>query len=226
MADKKSTAESLARLAIEAFLAGGGAGARGILRGGLGSFSGRVNDATADGYPSMMHNFRIYGQPGPAMENRGNRIRSGAMDKAFSRMQSLEEHNNALSMYIREGQNPRERHAAIMRGYDEEQNLPAFWEDKKPRRDFHPSSSAVSDIRITPDNRIEVRWRTSPTWYTFRSFPNPYEASLAAQKLLTCESIGRAVFPTKQNGFRPIVTKKGKTLGTWNAENYDGSMAP
>lgn len=222
MADPKSktTAENIARLAIEALLTGGSRGAAGILRGGLATYSGRTNDGTDGDYPHMMHTFRIRGQiQKTAMENRGNRILSGGMDKDYARMQSLEEHNNALSQYIRDGQNPRERHAAIMKGEEAEQLLPSYWNDKAPRKDFKPSSSAVETVRVTPDNRVEVKWRTSPTFYTFKSFATPYEASLAAQRLMLSQSIGRAVFPHKRRG--------GNTaLGQWNEENYDGSMAP
>lgn len=221
MADPKSktTAENIARLAIEALLTGGSRGAAGILRGGLAQYSGKVNDGTDGDYPHMTHTFRIRGQIQPkAMENSGNRILSGGMSPDYARMQSLEEHNNALSQYLRDGQNPRERHAAIMKGEEAEELLPAYWADKKPRKDFRPSSSAVETVRVTPDNRVEVKWRTSPTFYTFQAFATPYEASLAAQRLMLSPSIGRAVFPYKRRG-------GNKALGKWNEENYDGSMA-
>lgn len=216
----KTTAENIARLAIEALLTGGSRNAAGILRGGLAQYSGKSNDGTDGDYPHLTHTFRIRGQiQNKAMENSGNRILSGGMSPDYARMQSLEEHNNALSQYLRDGQNPRERHAAIMKGEEAEELLPSYWNDKKPRKDFRPSSSAVETVRVTPDNRVEVKWRTSPIFYTFKAYPTPYEASIAAQQLMLSGSIGRAVFPHKRRG-------SNMNLGTWNAENYDGSMAP
>ena len=83
----------------------------------------------------------------------------------------------------------------------------------------------MSGIRITPDARIEVQWGTSPTWYTFRQFPNTYKASEEAQKLLMSDSIGRAVMPFQRNG-KPLKFKnKNEKYSEWNRPNYDPAFA-
>ena len=139
-------------------------------------------------------------------------------------MQTLEEHNAALMKYVRPGMPPKALHMAIAMGEEEEKKLPQFWDESSDvnndRAKFNVSSSAVSGIRLTPDARVEVRWGTSPKWYTFQQYENTHEASKAAQKLLTAPSIGRAVYP--------IVSRKIKNpkngLGKWNFDNYDPAM--
>ena len=109
--------------------------------------------------------------------------------------------------------------AALHRGLEEEKNLAAFWNESESRRPFSVSSSAVTGIRLTPDARVEVQWKGKPTWYTFRQYKDTHEASLAAQKLLQADSIGRAVYPVVS---RPT---KNPLLGSWNRANYDGAFA-
>ena len=110
---------------------------------------------------------------------------------------------------------PKTVRAALQRGLEEEKNLAAFWNESASRRPFQVSSSAVTGIRMTPDARIQVQWTGCPTWYTFKQYPDTHEASLAAQKLLQADSIGRAVYP--------VVSRKvtNPLLGEWNSENYD-----
>ena len=100
-----------------------------------------------------------------------------------------------------------------MKGMADEEALQEYWDDKKPRVDYTPSSSAVKAIRITPDNRVEVMWGSTPKWYTYKQHATPYEASMAAHQLITSNSIGRAL------------VRKSKKYGQWGRAQYDGSMA-
>ena len=118
---------------------------------------------------------------------------------------------------------PKEERIALQKGLEEEKSLPQFWNESASRRPFSVSSSAVTGIRLTPDARIEVQWKSSPKWYTFRSYPDTRAASEAAQKLLKADSIGQAVMPTQRNGV-PLKFKESG-IGWWNKKNYDPSFA-
>lgn len=206
---KTSTGEAIGRAVISAALQlAAGGGMAGYVLGGMG---GRGDSTVDDGYPSPMHTVKVNYQPGPARYNQG--IKRGIAEKA-ARMQTLEEHNEALTKYLRAlppNASAREKHLAIVKGAEEEEKLLSYWDDKKPRRNFSPSSSAVKAVRITPDHRIQVQWGTSPKWYTYKQHANAYEASLAAQRLLTAGSIGLAVYPGR---------------GFFSKEENDDSMRP
>lgn len=208
-AKKTSTGEAIGRAIISAALQlGAGGGMAGYVLGGMGS---RGDSTVDDGYPSPMHTVKVNYQPGPARYNQG--IKRGIAEKA-ARMQTLEEHNDALTKYLRAlppNASAREKHLAIVKGAEEEEKLLSYWDDKKPRRNFSPSSSAVKAVRITPDHRIQVQWGTTPKWYTYKQHANAYEASLAAQRLLTAGSIGLAVYPGR---------------GFFSKEENDDSMRP
>lgn len=90
--------------------------------------------------------------------------------------QTLEEHNRAVANGT-------------------EKQLESWWPetDTRPRADFHPSSSAVSDIRIDTNNNILIRFGGKGKWYSYRGGSNPREASLAVKDLVTAPSIGRAL---------------------------------
>lgn len=164
----------------------------------------------------------------PSADGKPNFNQSGKANKSVidvaGRMQSLEEHNNAIQQPIRElppGADPKTVRAALYRGLEAEKKLDAFWDESKSRKPFSVSSSAVTGIRLTPDARIEVQWKGRPTWYTFKQYPTTYDASLAAQKLLNADSIGRAVYP--------VISRPPKNpnplLGSFNMANYDGAFA-
>lgn len=110
-----------------------------------------------------------------------------------ARMQSLEEHNEALNRYLRPGMNPVMRNWAIQKGLEEERNLPSFWEDTQPRRNINAGSKALSGVRINPDNTISVQFGGKGKWYTYRGGRNKYDASLAAQQLVTAPNIDTAI---------------------------------
>lgn len=208
-----SRAEILARLGLDIAAAGSGIGA--LMARGL---SGTGSSVTADGreadrYPNPLHTVSVNWLPGPPQLNA--MLKRGVADKA-AQMQSLKEHNDTILRYLRAlppTASDKEKHLALMRGIADEEALDSYWDDKKPRKDFSPSSSAVKAIRITPDNRIEVMWGSTPKWYTYKQHSDPYQASLAAKELLTSGSIGRAL------------VRKSKKYGQWSRAQYDGAMA-
>lgn len=172
--------------------------------------------------PDAWHNYDVDYIPGKANENSSGKANMSVIDEAGV-MQDIDLHNRTITKYIRPGMTPQQERLALQQGLQEEKNLPQFWNESSSRRPFSVSSSAVSGIRLTPDARIEVQWKSSPNWYTFKSYPNTYEASLAAQELLKADSIGRAVMPFQRKG----VPLKFKTPGIswWNKKNYDPSYA-
>ena len=175
--------------------------------------------------PGLAHDYDVDYIPGKANENSSGKANMSIIDEAGV-MQDIDLHNRTITKYFRPVMSPKERHLALMRGLEEEKNLPQFWNESTSRRPFSVSSSAVTGIRLTPDARIEVQWKSSPNWYTFKQYPNTYEASRAAQELLKADSIGRAVYPVKSRGpGSPYRSRGGKLLGAWNYDNYDPSMA-
>lgn len=169
--------------------------------------------------PDAWHNYDVVNIPGKANFNQHGKANSSVIDEAGV-MQDIDLHNRTITKYIRPGMTPKQQRLALNQGLQEEKNLPQFWNESKSRRPFSVSSSAVSGIRLTPDARIEVQWKNKPTWYTFKAYPNTYEASKAAQELLKADSIGRAVYPIRSRNIKPT-----SDLGWWNYPNYDGSMA-
>ena len=169
--------------------------------------------------PDAWHNYDVVNIPGKANFNQHGKANSSVIDEAGI-MQDIDLHNRTITKYIRPGMTPKQQRLALNQGLQEEKNLPQFWNESKSRRPFSVSSSAVSGIRLTPDARIEVQWKNKPTWYTFKQYPNTYEASKAAQELLKADSIGRAVYPIRSRNIKPT-----SDLGWWNYPNYDPSMA-
>lgn len=154
-----------------------GAGARsaGVLRGAKAS---DVLKGVAVTYPGLTEAFEY---PMVYAPNAGGYANENAsLDRnltfRYPLAQTLEEHNRAVA----DGT---------------EKQLESWFpgEDTKPREDFHPSSSAVSDIRIMPDNTIQIRWGGKGKYYTYRGGQNPRESSEIAKELLTAPSIGRAL---------------------------------
>lgn len=179
--------------------------------------------------PGVAHDYDVVYAPkpdtvkGPYQNmNYLGHINKSVIDEAGV-MQDIDLHNRTITKYLRPGMNPKEKHLALMRGLDDEKNLPQFWNESTSRRPFSVSSSAVSGIRLTPDARIEVQWKNGPKWYTFKQYPNTYEASKAAQELLNADSIGRAVMPFQRKGVK--INYKTPGVSWWNRPNYDPSMA-
>lgn len=158
-----------------------------------------------------------------------------ALVEDAGRMQSLDEHNAAMLAAYRPAlernlqmgmSRPQAERSAMNAAIEAEKKLPQFWNESTSRLPFSVSSSAVSGIRITPDARIEVAWKTKPgTYYTFKAYPNTYEASLAAQALLKADSIGRAVMPYQRKGKELHFKHPENNYSWWNRPNYDDAYA-
>lgn len=170
--------------------------------------------------PQAWHYYDVVNVPGAPNFNQHGKANMGTIDEAGI-MQDIDLHNRTITKYLRPGMSPKEERIALQQGLQEEKNLPQFWNESKSRRPFSVSSSAVTGIRLTPDARIEVQWKSSPDWYTFRSYPNTRAASEAAQKLLKADSIGQAVMPLYRNGVK--LKFKDPNIGWWNKANYDPS---
>ena len=174
--------------------------------------------------PDAFHIYDTSYIPGKANLNSLGKAYSGTIEEA-GRMQTLDEHNKAITKFVRPGMNPQQLRQTLNMGLEAEKHLPAFWNESKSRVPFKVSSSAVSGIRLTPDARIEVRWGSSPKWYTFKEYPDTQQASIAAQQLLQDDSIGRSVMPFQRHG-KPLNFKnKSAIYSDWNKANYDQAYA-
>jgi hypothetical protein len=189
---------------------------------GLGS-DASIDDSASD-YPKSSMQVRIT-PVGDGVHNA--MLQVGVADKA-ARMQTLREHNDAINQFLKPGQTKAERMEAIRKGKQAEKELLSFWADKKPRVNYTPSSSAIEAIRITPENRIQVKWRGKPSkknpsgWYTFLPSATPFEASEAFKSLVMAPSIGRAVYPVIS---RPLKKFNPYINNNWNSKYYDPSKA-
>ncbi len=197
---KKPGFEDWLRAAIALFGSGasaaGGVGAMTLLSGVGGGAS--VEDGS-DKATSLGHNFNYdinYIENDP----QNNKMLQYQTGKEYGPRQTLLEHVNALRRYVRPGMNPAQLKEALRRGKEYEQSLPQWWDDDRPRKNFTPSSSAVSGIRITPDNKIQIRFGRGTKWYSYRGGSTPGEAAEEAMKLIGVqESIGRNMCSKSKN---------------------------
>lgn len=227
-----ASAATIAKEVLKALLSMGAGGMAGRVGGGvasriLGNMGAQTSKFTARTYPDefapdAFHKYTVHNIPGAPNFNSEGKENAGTIEQA-GRMQDIDEHNKAIRQFVRPGMTPREERDALNMGVEAEKRLPQFWNESESRVPFSVSSSAITGIRLTPDARIEVQWKSNPTWYTFREYPNTYEASLAAQELLRADSIGRAVMPYQRNG--KMIKFKDPTVAWWNKKNYDGAMA-
>ena len=211
---KKPGFEDWLRAAIALFGSGasaaGGVGAMTLLSGvgGSGAGTGGATESM-DKVDSLGHNFNydLNYIPGPAQMNR--MLMQQTADE-YAPRQTLAEHIAALRRYVRPGMNPAQMKEALRRGKEYEQSLPQWWDDDRPRKNFTPSSSAVSGIRITPDNRIQIRFGKGSKWYSYRGGATPGAAAAEVQKLIgkNGQSIG-------QN-----LVRKSKVFGQWAKDHY------
>lgn len=149
---------------------------------------------TVYSYPDMHHTFS-YGDI-LAQTADGSAWNNHTFKDAFTdalEYQDIEDHNAALNKYIRPGQTPAERQAAIIRGQKEEKRLMGFWdEDRKPRRNAGAKSTAVSGVKIR-NNMVWVQFGGKGKWYAYRGGNTTRQAAHEAAKLLRSRSIGRAM---------------------------------
>lgn len=199
---------------------GGGIGRGGFVDGGGLIPFGEGDNDVATRYPTTKMSVDL-----KDAENNATLQRATAQKAA--KMQELNEHNRALTQFLRPGQSKSERIEAIRKGKEAEKKLWSFWADNRPRINYSPSSSAVESIRIK-DNRVEVKWRNSKKrdndgFYTFLAAADPYQASEAFHALVTAPSIGRAVWPILT---RNIKGERKNNLGWWNMTHFDPAKSP
>ena len=145
-----------------------------------------INDVLPNNAPNGFLYDVIY-IPGAAQ---GNALRNRAENEA-ALAQTQQEHNDALNAYLAAVNYP----PAVreMMGKQIEKNL-AKWnpkEDTKPRRPLTPSSSAISEIKINPDNTIGIKYGPNSKSYTFRGGNTVQEAAQEVLKLINSGSIGK-----------------------------------
>lgn len=206
MAEEESKGSKYADIlkVVGGLLLGGvlGAGARssGVLRGAKAS---DVLKGAALTYPGLMDNFvyPIVYAPNPGGYANMNASLDRNLTFRYPLAQTLEEHNRAVANGT-------------------EKQLESWWpeEDTKPRANFHPSSSAVSDVQIMPDNTIQIRWGGKGKFYTYRGGSNPRESSEIVKELLTAPSIGRALPQNgkkRHNGKKDYKGTPDANIGFW-----------
>lgn len=190
----------------------------GIMLGG-GNFSRAIEKAAAKKglkgaamtYPGLTREF-IY--PITYVANSPTWVNNATLDRNIApealRSQTLEEHNRAL-----------------MEGGDAaERALVSWWpnEDGTVRQNPTPGSSAVSGVKILPNNKIQVQFRGGGKWYTYKGGRNPHEASMAAAELLQAPSIGRMMNRNGKLAHTSPTDKDGyidKSVGAWARRHYD-----
>ena len=190
----------------------------GIMLGG-GNFSRAIEKAAAKKglkgaamtYPGLTRDF-IY--PITYVANSPTWVNNATLDRNIApealRSQTLEEHNRTL-----------------MEGGDvAERALVSWWpnEDGTVRQNPTPGSSAVSGVKILPNNKIQVQFRGGGKWYTYKGGKNPYEASMAAAELLQAPSIGRMMNRNGKLAHTSPTDKDGyidKSVGAWARRHYD-----
>lgn len=88
-------------------------------------------------------------------------------------------------------------------------------ENNRPKRDLNPSSSVISSIKLTPDNKIMLRFGSNPREYTYNGGNTLQEAAQAVLDLINSPSIGHAV--------------NARIPGSWGRVHFDqgaGSLPP
>lgn len=116
--------------------------------------------------------------------------------------------------------------AALANGNEKE--LEQWWpnEDTRPRREIHPTSSAVDGIRINKDGTISVKFISGSKWYTYQAGRDIRESSEIAKDLITSPSIGRALVRSGKYAHKDSKDLTGKpvadpNIGWWGRKYYN-----
>lgn len=145
--------------------------------------------------------------PGPpnhnAFRNRSENDAALAMDQL--------EYNELLNSFMDDKSIPRNLRQKLGEKLVEKNPKWVPGQDVAPKRQLTPSSSAIRSLRITPDNKIAIRYGNRPKEYTYRGGNTVQEAAQAVLELINSNSIGREV--------------NTKIPGTWGARHYDSSHA-
>ena len=145
-----------------------------------------VNDVLPNNAPDGFVYDLIY-IPGVAQ---GNALRNRA-EQAAALAQDQIEHNNALNKFINNLSLPESTRRQMGEQYEKTLNKWNPAKDKAPRRPLTPSSSAISEIKINPDNTIGIKYGPNSKSYTFRGGNTVQEAAKEVLRLINSSSIGR-----------------------------------
>lgn len=91
-------------------------------------------------------------------------------------------------------QSLQEHNRAVQRG--NEPDLIEWWpgQDRRPRRELHPKSTAISGLKITKGGNIQIQWKNgNGKWYTYRGGDDIRQTTEFVKDLMTYPSIGRAL---------------------------------
>lgn len=173
----------LPQLGLALVAGGAGGAAEGMARGGRG---GRGSSGMSFGYPDL---------PGDFDYGTTEDVRPTSVNGKTTYLPSLNRNIDRNNIGAALAQDLVEHNLAVKGGY--ERNLEQWWpgEDRKPRKEIHPSSSAVKGIQIGKDGDIQVQFINGKgnKWYSYRGGRDIRESSRIAQELLSSPSIGRAL---------------------------------
>lgn len=209
------------RLAM-GFLPGLAAPGNAVIRGATRSLPSTLKGA-AFVYPDLGKDF-WYMQDAPK-GGYGSNI--GGKETWFPALNSELDRNNTDAGLA---QTLQEHNQAVKGGY--ESTLDEWWPDKdiKPRKDFHPSSSAVKGVRIGTDGNIYIQWHgKNSKWYRYRGGKDLRDTSRIAMDLLSSPSIGRALVrkgklahaDSKDLSADPT---PDKNVGYWGRKQFDPTV--
>jgi hypothetical protein len=83
--------------------------------------------------------------------------------------------------------------------------------NNEPKEKLNPSSSAIRSLRITPENKIKIRFANGDTEYTYTGGNTVRDAAKSVLDLINSPSIGKAL--------------NRKVAGSWAMRHYDPSAA-
>jgi len=147
-----------------------------------------VNDVLPNNAPNGFLYDLVYIPGGKQMNSLRNRAENEA-----ALAQSQQEHNDALNSFGNMLNLPIPVREQL--GKQAEREL-AKWnpaEDTNPRRRLSPSSSVISELKITPQNTIAVKYGTNPKEYEYRGGNTIQEAARNVLELINSPSIEEAL---------------------------------
>lgn len=161
----------------------------GLVQGGrmaniLNAAAGKKLKGATFTYPAMTSDFYY-----PMVRDEKSTVVNGRKTKLPALNFGIDRANQAAALVQDLGQH----NMAVANG--DESQLEQWWpgKDVKPRREIHPTSSAIDGIRINTDGTVQVKWINGSKWYTYKAGRDIRESSEMAKDLLTSPSIGRAL---------------------------------
>ena len=214
----KTLLNMLPRVAM-GFLPGIAAPGNAVIRGAARSLPSTLRGA-AFVYPELGHDF-FYMDDSP---KGGYGSNVDGKETWFPALNSSLDRNNLEAGLA---QTLQEHNQAVKGGY--ERILEQWWptQDVRPRKEFHPSSSAVKGVKIDKDGNIQVQWHgKNGKWYTYRGGKDLRDTSRIAMELLSAPSIGRALVrkgsyahaDSKDLTAKPV---QDRNVGFWARQHFD-----